>query len=320
MKRWICFETVVALLVLLWLVGNLPILGWISDLASHFQMQYAIFSLGCILYAFKKRLWKPLAPLLVVFALTAFAVIPYWPNFKASNASISQPHIRLMQVNVLYQNQGHRRVQRAIELYDPDILSLQEVDPRWINGLQPILKKYPYRLEHIVWKRSCGLALYSKMPLRNLQIRDYGNVGRAVLLSDIQLGTQTVTIAAMHPHSPGRIARYENRNRQFFTFARERKQLNSHLILLGDLNNTPFSSSFKEFLKITHLKDTRVGQGLYPTWPSILPLLWVPIDHVLVSPEFEVESFKTGPYTGSDHFPVVVDLALESSFSTKDSR
>ena len=36
----------------------------------------------------------------------------------------------------------------------------------------------------------------------------------------------------------------------------------------------------------------------------------VRIDHVLVSPDWHVRSFRIGPDVGSDHFPVVADLLL----------
>ena len=47
-----------------------------------------------------------------------------------------------------------------------------------------------------------------------------------------------------------------------------------------------------------------------PTWPTYNPLLWIPIDHCLVSPEIIVTDRQIGPDVGSDHYPIVVDLQL----------
>lgn len=116
----------------------------------------------------------------------------------------------------------------------------------------------------------------------------------------------------MHPYSPGRPQKYHWRNQQLLGFANGRLAFYRHLILVGDLNNTPFSPTFKQLLKQSHLKDTRIGQGIFPTWPVTLPFMWIPIDHVLVSDAFQVESFQAGPYTGSDHYPIVVDLSLKA--------
>jgi endonuclease/exonuclease/phosphatase family metal-dependent hydrolase len=47
-----------------------------------------------------------------------------------------------------------------------------------------------------------------------------------------------------------------------------------------------------------------------PTYPAWFPLLWLPLDHCLVSADLLVGQFRVGPYAGSDHFPVVVDFSL----------
>jgi endonuclease/exonuclease/phosphatase (EEP) superfamily protein YafD len=46
------------------------------------------------------------------------------------------------------------------------------------------------------------------------------------------------------------------------------------------------------------------------TWPSRLPLLRLPIDHVLHDPEVWVVRHELGRAVGSDHRPVAVDLRL----------
>jgi endonuclease/exonuclease/phosphatase (EEP) superfamily protein YafD len=41
-----------------------------------------------------------------------------------------------------------------------------------------------------------------------------------------------------------------------------------------------------------------------------MPPAGIQIDHALVSPGVQVRNFRRGPRVGSDHLPVVVDLAL----------
>ena len=82
------------------------------------------------------------------------------------------------------------------------------------------------------------------------------------------------------------------------------------VIVLGDLNATPWSPVFKKLLGETRLVDARRGFGLRPTWPSTFPPLWIPIDHCLVSPGIEIRDFRVGPACGSDHHALVVDMAL----------
>ncbi len=40
-------------------------------------------------------------------------------------------------------------------------------------------------------------------------------------------------------------------------------------------------------------------------------LVALPLDHCLVSDEILVANRRVGPFVGSDHFPVVVDLVLK---------
>jgi endonuclease/exonuclease/phosphatase (EEP) superfamily protein YafD len=309
----IWFKAFTTLLVGLWLLGQCH-LGWLSDLASHFQVQYFLSFCALALVALQRRLWAWLAFLLLVSIITYNSVAPYAVS-TADSKTASAPAVRVMQANVLLKNHDYDRVIKAIQKYNPDILSLQEVDPGWLESLHPALKAYPYHIERVHVGRYFGIALFSKLPLSNVQIRYLDGVSRPVLLADVLLGGQKIMLAAMHPYSPGSLVRYYNRDRQLQAFVKTRQALRENLILLGDLNNSPFSVSFRDFLKQSGLKDARIGQGVYPTWPALLPLLWIPIDHVLVSPAFEVTGLQTGPYIGSDHLPLIVDLSFKGSGS-----
>lgn len=83
------------------------------------------------------------------------------------------------------------------------------------------------------------------------------------------------------------------------------------MILIGDLNTTSWSYYFKNFIKAMQLVDSRKGFGLQTTWPSILPIMAITIDHILISPDIKVLNHKIGPHIGSDHYPVFVELVIE---------
>ena len=88
------------------------------------------------------------------------------------------------------------------------------------------------------------------------------------------------------------------------------KELNQPAVLLGDLNITPWSPYFKDFIQVTGLQESRKGLGLYPTWPTWLPPLRIPIDHSLISIGITVQAFSLGHDIGSDHFPVILDFSI----------
>jgi len=96
---------------------------------------------------------------------------------------------------------------------------------------------------------------------------------------------------------------------------------------VGDLNTSPWSAHFQDLLHHTVLRDSQRGFGLQGTWPQfysplgndtllsrlggLLGLAQIPIDHVLISPEWQVGHWKRLDPVGSDHWPIEVDLRLK---------
>jgi endonuclease/exonuclease/phosphatase (EEP) superfamily protein YafD len=81
-------------------------------------------------------------------------------------------------------------------------------------------------------------------------------------------------------------------------------------VVLGDLNITAFSPHFQSLLAQSGLRSAVPGMQWLPTWPTFLPIAGIQIDHALVSPGITVRGVERGPRVGSDHWPLVVDLAL----------
>ena len=86
---------------------------------------------------------------------------------------------------------------------------------------------------------------------------------------------------------------------------------NRNLILMGDLNMTTTSKRFTNFLKETNLYTYISYKHPTFTWPTIMPSYFgIQIDHVLFSKNFKVIRKKTTKHFGSDHRPLIVDLAF----------
>ena len=100
------------------------------------------------------------------------------------------------------------------------------------------------------------------------------------------------------------------RDRQILALARFAAKQEGEVILLGDMNTTSWSYTFQDLLHESGLHDSRRGFGLQPTWPENMPLMRVPIDHVLHSSGIQISYRCTGPFSGSDHRPVIVDFCL----------
>ena len=89
--------------------------------------------------------------------------------------------------------------------------------------------------------------------------------------------------------------------------AKEKPNLLPDVVLLGDLNTTPWSYFYRQYLETLGLKDAKAHHYL-PTWPTYIPVFFLPIDHVLVSPKVQTLSQRLAGFNGSDHFPVEVVL------------
>ena len=83
------------------------------------------------------------------------------------------------------------------------------------------------------------------------------------------------------------------------------------MVVLGDLNVTPWSPWFRRLLEAGGLADLAGGPHR-PTWaPAPVPAaLGLALDHVLATPGIRLLSRRLGPRLGSDHRPVVVHLEV----------
>jgi Endonuclease/Exonuclease/phosphatase family len=82
-------------------------------------------------------------------------------------------------------------------------------------------------------------------------------------------------------------------------------------IVFGDMNDVAWSHTSGLFRRVSGLLDPRVGRGLMPTFHADYLLLRWPLDHVFVSPHFQVVDMRRLPHVGSDHFPIFVRLSFE---------
>jgi endonuclease/exonuclease/phosphatase (EEP) superfamily protein YafD len=279
------------------------------DLTAHFQVQYLFVFVYCaLIYGLKKK-WKMALLALCLTSLNLARIIPLYTNPNPSPQASQSQRLKILLVNVHTQNTQYKTAADYIRQIKPDILALEEINEAWVNGLQSVLKEYPYYKEDMR-NDNFGIGLYSRIPLENIFIEYWGQVEVPSIAATIHLDSRPVTLLFTHPVPPVSQQYFQWRNNQLETIASKRGQWADDLILIGDLNTSSWSYYFKKFVKDLGVRDSRLGFGLQPSWPARLPLLWTTIDHCLVSADLVVFNRRTGQHIGSDHYPVYLEIGI----------
>ncbi len=313
----------------------LPGPDWLMSLSSHFVLQYfCIQSLALLIQLIdlvggKKDFvvvcaYRAICMLLTIALIFAngFRLLPFYQTAAAHirNAPIA---ITSMHLNVFAgRNEQYVDVARLIQNESPDLVDFVEYNQRWREALeQKVLYRYHYR------SFLPGLALYSKFPLHDKHPLFPGKsyfLNQMSLLTHIRVSGTPVSIIVAHPASPIRPDHLSWQRHIFSNWIQNRSLYGKNLMLIGDLNTSPWSSDFNWLTHGMALQDAALGFGVQPTWPARivalhweqgplpgLPFLGIPIDHALVSPKIQVLDYRVGPYVGSDHLPVIVRWRLK---------
>jgi endonuclease/exonuclease/phosphatase (EEP) superfamily protein YafD len=291
---------------------------WLGDLAVHFPVQYAALALFLfVVFLIAGRpAWAALALAIAAFnAMSAAPVLaarpPAAPLAVARGSPGDPVRVRVASLNVLYTSGQYQRVADFIHHEHPDAVVLMEVTAEWRKGLASLAKEFPYRYEtQGVGVR--GMNLWSRLPMKDAGVLPIGVRQEPAIQATLTTPQgRLLRLFGVHATWPMAPPSAERRNQQFSQLAKvARGTQGLPLLIVGDLNVSPFSPHFKRLLAEGGLRSAATGFGWEPTWPSFLLPAGIQIDHALVNPAVTVKDFRRGAGTGSDHRPIVVDLLL----------
>ena len=287
---------------------------WIFELTSHFRVQYAL-ALG--LFAISLwwlRQWRVSAALAAVALLNLAVIAPvFWSDERtASTISAGQLPLRVLLANVNLDNLDHDRIRRLIADAHPDVMVLLEISSALIKRLGDLRKDYPHQVAELR-DDPFSIAILSRHPLSATQIIPLGESEPPAIIAVVTVGNRAFTVIGAHPWPPISAEFAEGRNRQLAELAHLARQIQTPLLVMGDLNTSPWSPYFARLLADSGLHDSRRGHGVQPSWPVGLPPLWTPIDHILFSSGIRILRRQTGTAMGSDHYPVIVEFQITDS-------
>jgi endonuclease/exonuclease/phosphatase family metal-dependent hydrolase len=202
--------------------------------------------------------------------------------------------------------------------YDADIIGLVELSPHNADALQENLQaEYPHRL--LLGRRFDGKGLLSRYPIRQHQFFTLLTV-RPYIEAGVMVGDREITVFLVHTTAPNyrqlEMSRSANIAAEIQSLVK-RGHLDKPTIYMGDFNCVDLSPEYK-LLKDAGLTDTfrAVGSGAGRTFPTrfqYLPVrmpLMVRIDYIFVTSHFRPISSRVGLGYGSDHLPVISEIAF----------
>ncbi|MGM0575115.1 MAG: endonuclease/exonuclease/phosphatase family protein [Myxococcota bacterium] len=284
-------------------------LSWVLALATHFRLHMVAALIPVAVLALAGRRYRGALLAVVLVVVNAAAMAPAW---SAAEAPAAEPprgqRLRIVYLNVQQPNRDHGQVADYLREAEPDVVVLAEVDGPWVRALGSELDGWPHRAVHE--RVDCfGLAVFSRVPLRDNQIvATPAEVKARWLRVSLDVEGPDLTLVGLHALPPLGEEWVEGTRALLGSLSARRADLAERAVVCGDFNLTPWSADYRRFVEETSLRE--VGASPRGTWPSSVPLLRLPIDHCLTSPDLTVVGLRVGPHVGSDHRPIVLDVVL----------
>jgi len=281
---------------------------WFFDLFAHFRVQGAISGtiLAVILFSLLGYRWGGVAA--ACAAIHVSFLVPFYFGTPPPPPGGVPASFRVATCNVNTRSGSPEKVAAWIAREDFDLLVLQEIDVRWLAELSDVLERYPHQ-SFRPRDDNFGIGLFSRFPLEETETHYLDSAGVPTLSAWISAPGGRIHVLATHPVPP--IAPEQARQHaQHLAGIPDILSPDEPVLLLGDLNATPWGHAFRSLLSRTRLRDSALGFGIQPTWPSPPSLFGIPIDHCLHTPELSIHSREVGPDVGSDHLPLALEVSL----------
>ncbi len=288
--------------------GRLGHLYPLFDVFSQFGMQFMAMAI-----AFSLAMLVPRYKAIFGVALTCILLAAYgtWPHVVSSQLQHGpfqlvpgERVLRIAHFNTLERNKNNAAVAAEILRLDPDVADLVEMSDDKKLGILPVLKtKYPYMFD-CAGVDYCDMVIVSKYPI----VSSDGNgtwIGAPYVRATLGGDMAGITVVGVHttrfPYSRSQLIQVKELSKRLENYPGD-------MVVMGDFNATPFSrvtTTFEDSTNLTRLTEL-------PTWPTYVQLPQLAIDHVFASKSFRVvANQQIGEAAGSDHFPILITLAIK---------
>jgi endonuclease/exonuclease/phosphatase (EEP) superfamily protein YafD len=292
--------------------------SWRFDLASHFRPQLALGALAALAVAGFARAALPAVLLLGVLAANAAPLLPRLAGAAETEIRCAPPGgLRVLTLNLHGAATDPVAFAALIAAESPDVVLLTELP----KDMAPLLADHPALPEHRVVERRGSpfdVALLSRWPIAHWRVDRSVSPGLPVLEADICRAEATdagnaapcVRLVGLHAARPLERGGVPQDAQLALAAAAASRAPDGRAVVMGDLNLTPWSPRFARLLTAGGLDDASRYRPLDATWASSSAVVGLALDHVLVGPGMSVACSRLGAEVGSDHLPVIADLAI----------
>ncbi len=243
------------------------------------------------------------------------------PEVESAKIDSEQSSISLLTANVLMTNRNSAKLIEIVRNENPDILLTLETDQWWEERLSCLEEHYPFTAKCPL-DNLYGMHLYSKLALHECEIKFLVEDGVPSIHTQIELPNgERIRTHFLHPCPP--VPEYSDsssaRDAELIVVAKSLQNCDAPIIVAGDLNDVAWSETTRLFRKISGLLDPRVGRGMYSTFHADYWFLRWPLDHLFHSRHFQLGAIRRLDKFGSDHFALLVELAISSTANIEDA-
>jgi endonuclease/exonuclease/phosphatase (EEP) superfamily protein YafD len=296
-------------------------LWWGLLLLEHFRLQYSQVLMVAI--ALSLTLTKPqrnrfagffALPLLFNLYLTAPQYIP-----QPSLANLAPHHLKVLYATLDNQNPDSQEAVATLTNTGADLIMALEVTPENMAGLGPALASdYELIRSNPESWSSNGMALWKAKSLGDLVVDDSTYIHipknnlRPLLKATFRYAGQVIDIICLHAARPQNRYALLYQQMELERFDQWSLANPNEMIVVGDINSTPWSRSVRRILRSGKLLNSQAGFGLQLSWNAFFPkFLQIPIDHCFHSKAFRTVDRQILGSTGSDHLPILIELEVQ---------
>ncbi len=249
------------------------------------------------------------AAALATFALAAMIL----PRTIGSDTAEAAGHetLTVLSTNIHHGTADPQVVVALVDRYRPDLLSVQELTPRFAGELRAagLYQRLPQRMLRVN-RGASGAGLYARLPLTPLahQTRFFFRMPRAALTMP---DGRRLRVVGVHPYPP--------LSKKMGAWQAALESLPSAgagapWVLAGDFNGTLDQAKFRDVVDRGYRDAAEVtGEGLEPTFPTMGHRLMPPsitIDHVLADRRLGIAEYGVDDLPGSDHRAIHAVIVL----------